>query len=359
MARVLTVDDSRALRMLVKRNLTGLDVEIDEAVNGEDGLAKLGAGSYDLVLLDVTMPVLDGPGMLAKMRESGNKTPVLMLTSESAKTIVADVMRHGISDYILKPFKPEDIKTKVVKVLGPGIVKSDGAAAEASVDMLIVDVADADTNRLQARLAERGVVKLAAGDKEARAAAKEARVDVFFVSDRLAGVDAAALQAQLKSLRPQATFVQLLARPADGNDPKPAPGFDAVFTRPYVFQKLDAVVTRVLDAAVRREGEVLHVRAYSGAADQGERYLRRLGLNVERKMLEMASAQMKSAKLVLADGGQATELASRVVAAAKQSAERNGLSLKVVAGADAKKEIENHKDSAGVPVFESLEALAA
>ena len=93
MPRILTVDDSRAIRMIVAKQLQPLGFGIGEAEDGNDGLAKLQSAAYDLVVLDVTMPNLDGPGMLAKMREGGNKTPVLMLTSESKTAIVATVMR--------------------------------------------------------------------------------------------------------------------------------------------------------------------------------------------------------------------------------------------------------------------------
>ena len=88
MARVLTVDDSRAVRSIVVRQLNEWGVETDEAEDGIKGLEKLEEVLYDLVLLDVTMPEMDGPTMLARMRKTGNKTPVLMLTSEAKRSVV-------------------------------------------------------------------------------------------------------------------------------------------------------------------------------------------------------------------------------------------------------------------------------
>jgi len=88
MPRILTVDDSRAIRMIVGKQLQPLGFEIGEAEDGNDGLAKMQGSHYDLVILDVTMPNLDGPGMLAKLRGGGDKTPVLMLTSEAKTAIV-------------------------------------------------------------------------------------------------------------------------------------------------------------------------------------------------------------------------------------------------------------------------------
>src|SRR6185436_15640220 len=132
MPRILTVDDRRTVRMILTKQVSELGFEIDEAEDGEQGLAKLEDASYDLVLLDVTMPVLDGPGMLARMREAGNKTPVLMLTSESKRSIVAQLMKLGIDDYILKPFKNDELKRKILKSLKMESPTVSAAAMEAS-----------------------------------------------------------------------------------------------------------------------------------------------------------------------------------------------------------------------------------
>src|SRR5262249_9503921 len=134
MTRILTVDDSRAIRSIVAKQIQEMGFDLDEAADGEEGLVRLSELTYDLVILDVTMPNLDGPGMLKRMREGGDKTPVLMLTSESKRSIMVDVMKMGIEDYILKPFKPEELKAKIVKVLkvrGGAEAVVEGAAAAA------------------------------------------------------------------------------------------------------------------------------------------------------------------------------------------------------------------------------------
>ena len=73
MQRVLLVDDSSTVRTVVARQLAELGLEIDHAEHGEEGLAKLAAGAYQLILLDVTMPVMDGPTMLQRLR-SGQRS---------------------------------------------------------------------------------------------------------------------------------------------------------------------------------------------------------------------------------------------------------------------------------------------
>jgi DNA-binding response OmpR family regulator len=114
---ILTVDDSRAVRTIVGKQVRELGFDVIEAEDGIQGLEQLAQASVDLVLLDVTMPNMDGPTMLQKMRESGDQTPVIMLSSESKRSIVAEAMTLGISDYILKPFKPEELRQKVLSVL--------------------------------------------------------------------------------------------------------------------------------------------------------------------------------------------------------------------------------------------------
>lgn len=117
MPRILTVEDSRAIRLAIGVELSGLGLDVDEAEDGVQGLSRLNEVKYDLVILDVTMPNLDGPSMLSKMREAGISTPVMMLTSESKKSIMMELMKSGIVDYVIKPFKTNELKTKVAKIL--------------------------------------------------------------------------------------------------------------------------------------------------------------------------------------------------------------------------------------------------
>src|SRR5690348_680927 len=121
--RILTVDDSRAVRMLVRKALSELNFEITEAEDGEKGLAAVEETQPNLILLDVTMPVLDGPGMLERLRARGVPTPVLLLTAESGTSVIGPMLKQGgVCEYIVKPFKPEQLRAKVIDAL-----KRDGA----------------------------------------------------------------------------------------------------------------------------------------------------------------------------------------------------------------------------------------
>jgi two-component system cell cycle response regulator len=117
--KILTVDDSKTIRMIIGRTFSKYDCAIVEAANGEEGLARAAAEKPDLIVLDITMPVMDGVTMLGKLRQDPafKATPVIMLTAESGRENVVNITQLGISDYLVKPFKDEQLLEKVVKIL--------------------------------------------------------------------------------------------------------------------------------------------------------------------------------------------------------------------------------------------------
>ena len=117
--KILTVDDSRTIRMILRRAFKGHDCTFVEASNGEEGLAAAAREKPDLIILDITMPVMDGATMLAKLRGDPElkDTPVIMLTAESGQDNVARIASLGISDYVVKPFKDEALLEKALKVI--------------------------------------------------------------------------------------------------------------------------------------------------------------------------------------------------------------------------------------------------
>ena len=113
-AKILSVDDSRTIRLIVGRAFKNYDVTMIEASNGEEGLATAAREKPDLIILDVTMPVMDGVTMLTKLKEDASlKTiPVIMLTAESGRENVLQIARLGVRDYLVKPFKEDQIIEK-------------------------------------------------------------------------------------------------------------------------------------------------------------------------------------------------------------------------------------------------------
>jgi two-component system cell cycle response regulator len=118
-AKILSVDDSKTIRMIVKRTFAPYEATVLEAGNGEEGLATAAAEKPDLIILDITMPVMDGVTMLGKLEEDPELKgiPVIMLTAESGRENVAFIAKLGVRDYLVKPFKDEQLIEKVSRVV--------------------------------------------------------------------------------------------------------------------------------------------------------------------------------------------------------------------------------------------------
>jgi two-component system cell cycle response regulator len=117
--KILNVDDSRTIRLVVIKAFRPYDCTVHEACNGEEGLAAAAREKPDLIILDLAMPVMDGITMLAKLRADPDlKTiPVLMLTAESDHESVSQVKKLGVSAYILKPFKESELLEKAGRIV--------------------------------------------------------------------------------------------------------------------------------------------------------------------------------------------------------------------------------------------------
>ena len=117
--KILSVDDSRTIRLMLKRVFRPFHCELFEAVDGMEGLEAVITHQPDLIMLDYNMPVMDGVTMLRKMREHDNikRTPVIMLTAEDSNEIISTVARLGVRDYIIKPFEDENLLSKVSRII--------------------------------------------------------------------------------------------------------------------------------------------------------------------------------------------------------------------------------------------------
>lgn len=117
---ILTADDNGQIRMLVKAALRSLGHELIEAVDGEQALELAIARRPDLVLLDVTMPKLDGWEVLYFMRQRPETVdvPVMMLTTAAQKMDLERGAELGCNDYLTKPFSPGDLRDHVERMLG-------------------------------------------------------------------------------------------------------------------------------------------------------------------------------------------------------------------------------------------------
>lgn len=112
--RVLVVDDDASLARLLKAILRTADYDVDTAANGSDALDFTAREHVDVIVMDLRMPVLDGPGFFRKLRERGDQTPVLVASSHGARNAQKEL---GAEAAIEKPFDPDDLIEAVGELL--------------------------------------------------------------------------------------------------------------------------------------------------------------------------------------------------------------------------------------------------
>jgi two-component system, OmpR family, response regulator MprA len=115
--RVLIVDDDRSLREALRRTLTLGGFETVSAGSGEEALAQVAEASPDALVLDVGLPDLDGLEVCRRLREAGNRVPVLMLTARDAIEDRIDGLDAGADDYLVKPFDVGELKARLRALL--------------------------------------------------------------------------------------------------------------------------------------------------------------------------------------------------------------------------------------------------
>lgn len=110
--RILVIEDDPILQRSLAATLREEQFAVDTASDGEEGLYKAEAGAYDVIVLDVMMPKLDGWEVLARLRP-GTTTPVLMLTARDAVPDRIKGLDHGADDYLTKPFDIDELLARI------------------------------------------------------------------------------------------------------------------------------------------------------------------------------------------------------------------------------------------------------
>jgi two-component system chemotaxis response regulator CheY len=131
MSRILVVEDSVSMRSFVRNALesdsrSSAGVEVVEASSGFEALRLLPRGPYDLVITDINMPDINGLELISFIRKSElhNKTPVLIISTQSSERDRARGLSLGANGYLLKPFTPEALQQEVWRVLASEVAEA-------------------------------------------------------------------------------------------------------------------------------------------------------------------------------------------------------------------------------------------
>ncbi len=156
--KILTVDDSKTIRMIVARAFKRFECEVFEAADGVEGLTVAQRERPDIIILDLTMPLMDGVEMLTRLKADPDlrAIPVVMLTAEAGRENVLRIAKMGVRDYVVKPFKDEMIVERVGRLID--LKAKGGTAAQIKrfddpLQILVVDDKPAIIEQIQAGLA--------------------------------------------------------------------------------------------------------------------------------------------------------------------------------------------------------------
>ena len=117
MAKILIVDDEPRIRELIREHLQYAGYTCEEAADGSAALAQVTSSSFDLVILDLMMPFMDGMTCLREMRSRHINTPVIILTARGEEYDKLAGLEGGADDYVVKPFRPRELVARVKAVL--------------------------------------------------------------------------------------------------------------------------------------------------------------------------------------------------------------------------------------------------
>lgn len=117
MEKALIIEDDKDISELISIHLSDMELEVDKAFDGQDGLMKALNENYRFILLDLRLPKMDGMEVCKKLRMEKNKTPILMLTSKSEEIDKVLGLEMGADDYISKPFGIRELIARIKAVL--------------------------------------------------------------------------------------------------------------------------------------------------------------------------------------------------------------------------------------------------
>lgn len=116
MAKILVVDDEAKIRMIIKEYAEFEGYEVEQAADGMEAVEKAKSGSFDIIIMDVMMPRLDGYSAVKEINKD-KKTPVIMLSARGEEYDKLFGFEIGVDDYVVKPFSPKELMARIKAVL--------------------------------------------------------------------------------------------------------------------------------------------------------------------------------------------------------------------------------------------------
>ncbi|MFN3751225.1 MAG: response regulator [Thiobacillus sp.] len=260
---VLLVDDRHELRLLLGRRLELAGYLVTLAVHGRHALQLLELERFDLVLLDLDMPEMDGLAVLRAIKSSAtlNQTPVVMITATNSRESVVECLNLGAADYLIKPVSPLELTRRVHRCL-----EARGARVEPTVRLgdvagariLIVDDEPLNLKLLDRRLAQMGYRAVsAAGGPQALELLDHGQFDAVLLDIQMPEMDGFEVLRTIRA-KPACRDMPVLMLSADGSEETVdrcyRDGADDYLVKPYHTPDLQMRLGVLLDLRRARRG---------------------------------------------------------------------------------------------------------
>jgi DNA-binding NtrC family response regulator len=309
-----------------------------------------------------------------------------MLTSESKRSVIAGAMKSGITDYILKPFKPEELRNKILSVLqgggeieevisssmpggapSAGVASTDAAprdgGAKQFVDVMVIDDMENVHKRLRGMLPGHLTVNGFTSAQSALASAREKVYRVIIVDTDIPDVNSAVLAQQIKVLQPHAAFVALALR-ATGAEPTKElkeQGFSDVLYKPFTQDHVDDFLVQYFDNQefLTSEDNVLKAAPFLGKPERLDRYFSRLAQLFPPVLNKVASACYEEVILDLASVPTQGDRLPKLLVTVAGQAKEVGMSMSVIGTPEVQKALAAFEETRAIRYFGSVQDARA
>jgi CheY-like chemotaxis protein len=368
--KILTIDDSKTVRIIVRKAFKAFDCEILEAGNGVEGLAVAAKETPDLILLDITMPVMDGVETLTRLKSDAHlkAIPVMMLTAEGGRENVLKIAKIGVRDYIVKPFKEEVLLEKVNRIIelkpladGPGLVRSILDPA----DILVVDDKPAIVHQIREALKHTPwTIHGATSQAEAVEFIGAQTPDLAIISLALPAESAYSLFRVVRgALKTKHTPIFALAVKTDVEAQQLAQqaGFTFVVTKPIDLPELESRIAKAMNLDMSQryysmDGDLLVMRLPENCSPAA---LAEVSQYLGNKLAETVDAGYNKAIFDLQAVKSLHMGVIKLLMQAMQAGRDLALQFALVANSQTIAECKGYEDTRGWTFYDSLEAAKA
>jgi two-component system chemotaxis response regulator CheY len=377
---VLTIDDSKTVRMIVTRHLTPFGIQTIDAENGETGVARARESNPSVILLDYNMPVMDGYQTLIELRSDPNlkQIPVIMLTTETVKETVLRLMKLGLRDYIAKPFTRELLLQKLNPILSlyegdevppdTGTAVVDAPPPEKPI-VLAIDDKENILALLKEYIGDQFHVLSAGSGTTAVAAMSRNQFDFMFLDLSMPDMNWPDIYNSYVSIKknfasPKKVVAMSLRTAQDDINRAVGMGIQEILYKPFTREDVSGALTRLMvrRAEVARKQHLLaekgDVRILDCPSDKSPRFpiiAGALGSDVLREIDEMAEEGLSKLVISLGDGFLSGRGMTRKFINLIDHAQRLSLSIRLVAESEQSRSLlKQFVETADLPTDSNL-----